>query len=182
MKKLLIALLGLFISMSLGLSGAYAAKAKDHSMNSMNTARESGKFMRQATGNEFKANDIIGAKVEGRDGKDIGTIENLAVDPKTDRVAFAVIGHGGVAGVGEKDFAVPLKSLSLRRDENGKIKMFVLNMSEDQIAKAPAFDNNSWPGMRSSEKSGRSYGKNTTSKSSKGESATSSGKGESKTY
>lgn len=161
MKKLLIGFLALIFSMSLGLS-AYAREAKDQGMSNTKeqgmNANESGKFVTKAGTFTYKANDIIGADVQNQDGKSLGTIKDLAVDPKTERVAFVVIGHGGAAGIGEKEVAVPFKSLSLRTDEKGKIKMFVLNMSEDRFSKAPTFDKDSWPDRRSAEKSYRYFG------------------------
>ncbi len=120
----------------------------EEGMKSSEGVKKEGKFVTEAGNFTFKAKDIIGAKVEDRDGKSLGSISDLAIDPKTDRVAFAVI----------KDHAVPLKALSLRTDENGKIKMFVLNTTEDRFANAPKFNTDSWPDKRSAEKSYRYFG------------------------
>ncbi len=188
MKKLLIALMGLILSMSLGLSGAYAQSkdytTKDKSMSKEHSmARESGKFVTRAKADDFKANDIIGAKVEDTQQKKLGTIKDLAVDPRTDKIDFVVIGRG----MGEKDVAVPFKSLALRKDDKGKIDFFVLNMTDDQLAKAPAFDKDSWPGM-SNASSSRYYGQGSTwsgkEKKSSGskESTSSSSTSKEKTY
>lgn len=155
--------MGLVVSMSLGLSGAYAQQSKDYttkdkSMSKEHSmARESGKFVTRAKADDFKANDIIGAKVENTQQKKLGTIKDLAIDPRTDKIDFVVIGRG----MGEKDVAVPLKSLALRKDDKGKIDFFVLNMTEDQLANAPAFDKDSWPGM-SNASSSRYYGQGST--------------------
>ncbi len=168
MKKLFTFLFAFIFTLSLGLA-AYAkemksedtskkegvTKSEDTSKSGGMTSNETskqGKFVTHAGTFTFKAKDIIGAKVEDPQGKSLGSISDLGVDPKTDRVAFAVIGHSG------KDIAVPLKALSLRTDEKGKIKMFVLNMSEDRFANAPKFDKNSWPDKRSTEESYRYFG------------------------
>lgn len=164
MKKLFTFLFAFMFTLSLGLA-AYAKETKTEEMNKENSKakteemnKENSKAMTRAEAFTFKANDIIGAKVENREGKSLGKITELGIDPKTDRVAFAVISHGGAVGVGGKDIAVPLKALSLRTDENGKIDMFVLNMSEDRFANAPSFDKNSWPDKRSAETSYRYFG------------------------
>jgi sporulation protein YlmC with PRC-barrel domain len=153
MKKTLIVALAFVLTVSFGFA-AYAKDTRSEDMSKaaqtdqMGTMKE-GRFVTKAKTMDFRASDILGAKVENRNGDDLGKISDLAVDPKDGRVDFAVIGHGGVAGLGEKDFAVPLRSLTVRRDDNGKIKSFVLDMTKDQIANAPKFDQNSWAAKRS---------------------------------
>ncbi len=162
MKRLYISLLVLVLSLGLGL-GAYAKDVKSPGAmreegKTPAATREDGKFVHNAGDMTYKASDLIGAKVENPQGETLGKIDNLAIDPKTGRVAFAVLSEGGVAGVGSKYFAVPLRSLSLRTDDNGKVKMFVLNMSKDRLANAPSFDQNSWPDKKKTEESYRYFG------------------------
>ncbi len=170
MKKLFTFLFAAVFTLSLGLV-AYAkdvkqedtykkdAAAKTEGMKSDQGMKE-GKFVTSAGAFTYKARDILGAKVENREEKSLGTIEDLAIDPKTDRVAFAIIAHGGALGIGEKDIAVPLKALSLRADDKGKIQMFVLNMSEDRFANAPTFNKDSWPDKQAAERSYKYFGQN----------------------
>ncbi len=161
MKKLYTSLFAFIFALSLGLT-AYAKEAQDRDMNKKEGATKGGemkseqsayKHVTKAGANTFRANDIIGAEVTNPQGKGLGKITELGIDPKTDRVKFAVIAHGGAVGVGEKDVAVPLNSLSMKKDENGKIKMFVLNTSEDRFSNSPTFDKESWPDKRKVEKS-----------------------------
>ncbi len=180
MKKLFTFLFAFLFTLSLGLV-AYAKDVKQEDMNKKDVKQEDtykkegatktermksdqgmkeGKFVTKAGAFTYKAKDIIGAKVENREEKTLGTIEDLGIDPKTNRVAFAIIAHGGAIGIGTKDIAVPLEALSLKSDDNGKIKMFVLNMSEDRFANAPSFDKNSWPDKRSAERSYNYFGQN----------------------
>ncbi len=180
MKRLFTFLFAFVFTLSLGLV-AYAKEAKQEDMNKKNVKQEDtykkegatktegmssdqgmkeGNFVTKAGAFTYRAKDIIGAKVENREEKSLGTIVDLGIDPKTDRVAFAIIGRGGVAGIGEKDIAVPLKALSLKADDNGKIQMFVLNMSEDRFANAPSFDKDSWPDKRAAERSDKYFGQN----------------------
>ncbi len=180
MKKLFTFLFAFVFTLSLGLV-AYAKDVKQEDMNKKGVKQEDtykkegatktegmksdqgmkeGKFVTKAGAFTYKAKDIIGAKVENRQEKKLGTIEDLGIDPKTDRVAFAIIAQGGVAGIGTKDVAVPLKALSLKADEKGKIQMFVLNMSEDRFANAPSFDKDSWPDRQAAERSYKYFGQN----------------------
>jgi len=108
--------------------------------------------------NNFKGSDLIGAKVENRQGEDLGKIGDLAVDPKTGRVDFAVLSHGGVLGIGDKYVAIPLSALVIKTDKNGKFDRLVLNMGKDKLAKAPNFDKDRWPDRREAERTYRYFG------------------------
>ena len=43
---------------------------------------------------------ITGSHVKNHQNEDIGTIDNLVVNPETGRVRFAVLGVGGFLGIG----------------------------------------------------------------------------------
>src|SRR5262249_58249841 len=51
--------------------------------------------------------DIVGTRVKNAEGKDIGEVDALLVDPKDGKVTHAVIGLGGFLGIGEDKAAVP---------------------------------------------------------------------------
>lgn len=53
------------------------------------------------------ASAVCGAAVFGRDGQRLGGITELMVETDTGKIAYAVLTHGGVLGLGEKLFAVP---------------------------------------------------------------------------
>ena len=72
--------------------------------------------------NTILANDLIGINVYSPDGESIGEVDNLIVnlDGTVDGV---VIGVGGFLGIGEKDVAVEMGSLSTAADENGNVRL-----------------------------------------------------------
>jgi sporulation protein YlmC with PRC-barrel domain len=80
--------------------------------------------------------DIIGAKVEGPDGKDMGTVDALLIDPKDGKIANAVVGVGGMLGVGKEKVVVPYSALKMSGHENGRRARITIDQSAlDQAPK-----------------------------------------------
>ncbi len=50
---------------------------------------------------------ILGAKVINTAQEDLGKIEDLVIDARNSRVAYAILSFGGVLGLGDKHFAIP---------------------------------------------------------------------------
>jgi hypothetical protein len=60
---------------------------------------------------------VIGARVLDTTGKDRGEIEQLLIEPSSGHVRYAVLGLGGLAGVGERKVVVKWSDLRLRPDD-----------------------------------------------------------------
>ena len=88
----------------------------------------------------LKASELIGMKVEGTDGKNLGKIRDLVIHPAGD-IEYAVLDFGGFLGIGDKYFAVPWDAL--RKTENGK--KIALDTTKRDLKKAPGFDKTHWP-------------------------------------
>jgi len=86
---------------------------------------------------------IIGSNVKNPQGKDFGKIKDLVVSPDENRVAYAVLSSGGVLGLGEKLFAVPLSALKRAAEVN----TFILELDQERLQTAPEFNQHSWPQM-----------------------------------
>ena len=56
---------------------------------------------------------LVGAPVVDRANEEIATLAHVMLDIASGRVAYAVLAHGGVLGVGEKLFTVPWEALTL---------------------------------------------------------------------
>ena len=69
-----------------------------------------GQFMTQMQPNQIMASKLIGTRVVSSNNESIGDINDVIVDRNGQAVA-AVVGVGGVLGIGEKDVAVPFNSL-----------------------------------------------------------------------
>ncbi len=157
MRKLLMFALAFLFTMSFGLSAyAWTNKSDHSSKKDVRSTRSSD--VRSGSLADLKASDIIGAKVENRQGDNLGTIKDLAVDPKTNRIDFVVLSEGGALGVGSDYVAIPLRFLSVRAKEHGKIDAFVLNMSKERLAQAPKFNMDRWPDRAQVESSYRYFG------------------------
>jgi PRC-barrel domain len=86
---------------------------------------------------------IIGSKIKNPQGQNLGNIHDLVIHPQDSRVAYAVLSFGGILGLGEKLFAVPLNALQRAAD----IDTFVLDMNQERLHNAPQFNQNNWPLM-----------------------------------
>jgi sporulation protein YlmC with PRC-barrel domain len=91
----------------------------------------------------FRAKTLIGYKVKNRQGEDLGKIEELAIDPETGQIAYAVLSFGGFLGLGDKLFAIPWSALQPRHSE----EVFMLDVDKEQLKNAPGFDKDKWPDM-----------------------------------
>lgn len=85
---------------------------------------------------------LIGANVKNPESKSIGEIQDLAIDPDSGRIAYAVLSFGGFMGMGDKFFAVPFKAIDYQAD--GTV---VLNVTKSRLENATGFDQKNWPNM-----------------------------------
>jgi sporulation protein YlmC with PRC-barrel domain len=95
----------------------------------------------------FRTGDLVGMDVRSRDGQDIGKIEDLTIDAKNGRIAYAVITSGGFLGMGDKLVAVPWNSLQVQTGQGDRAneRFLVLNAQSQDFQKAPSFSSNNWP-------------------------------------
>jgi sporulation protein YlmC with PRC-barrel domain len=81
----------------------------------------------------IRASRVIGTEVKDNGGNVIGKVEDLILDKTDNAIMFAVVGFGGVLGMGEKYSPVPWATL----DFDPEYDAFVVPMSKDQLQKAP---------------------------------------------
>lgn len=81
--------------------------------------------------------DIIGTRVKNAQGKDVGEIDQLLMD-RSGKVTHAVIGMGGLAGVGEKKVVVPWSELKFAPVAEGKKN--AVTIDEARLESAPRYD------------------------------------------
>lgn len=84
---------------------------------------------------------VEGTPVVGRNGEHLGKIESFMVDKYTGRVAYAVMSFGGTLGFGEHLFPLPWSLLDYDVGKDG----YVLNLSSEQIERAPKFKRSDTP-------------------------------------
>lgn len=86
------------------------------------------------------AKDLRGRDVIGSDGEKLGSIKDFAVDTHSGQIVFAIVGSGGVLGIGEKQRAVPYSALSApTANKNGGARDFNIGIDKAKWELAPLF-------------------------------------------
>jgi sporulation protein YlmC with PRC-barrel domain len=96
-----------------------------------------------ASADVMSCDAFVGDPVVNRAGEELGTLAHVMLDLASGRVAYAVLAHGGVMGLGAKLFAVPWSAL--RRDP--KRGCFILDVTREALRASPGFDPDHWPSM-----------------------------------
>jgi len=100
-----------------------------------------GKEANQSMQQISRVSKIIGTTVKDTSGEKLGDVKELVINPETGQVVYAVVSYGGVLGMGDKLFAIPLKALTWITDK----EYYTLNIDKETLKKAPGFDKNQWP-------------------------------------
>ena len=85
---------------------------------------------------------ILGKKVFGRDGEDMGRVVDVLAD-SDGHARAAVIDFGGFLGVGNRRVAVDWRSLQI--DPSNADKPVILSLSREQVNAAPEFKESAHP-------------------------------------
>jgi sporulation protein YlmC with PRC-barrel domain len=104
-------------AMQPGASGSSTAGQSSASMGQ--SSATSGQFMTKMETNQIMASDLIGTRVVSANNESIGDINDVIVD-RNGQVMAAVVGVGGFLGIGEKDVAVPFKSLEFMSSQQAQ--------------------------------------------------------------
>ncbi len=89
---------------------------------------------------EDRAQDIRGLDVYDRDGREIGSVEDLYVDREERKVRFLDVGAGGFLGIGEKHFMIPVEAV-VGVDGDG----ITVEQGREKVTGSPPFDTNVVP-------------------------------------
>lgn len=92
-----------------------------------------------------KASSIHGATVRNTEDQELGTIEETVIDPKTGKVSYVVLSHGGFVGVGEKLIAVPWDELHVVEGDNAQETFYVLPASNEYLNQREGLGEQDWP-------------------------------------
>lgn len=84
---------------------------------------------------------LAGASVLNRAQEELGTLAHVVLDVARGRIAYAVLSHGGVLGLGEKLIAIPWEALAFDAERD----CFILDVARQQLAAAKGFDGDDWP-------------------------------------
>ncbi|HVZ93690.1 MAG TPA: PRC-barrel domain-containing protein [Phycisphaerales bacterium] len=101
----------------------------------------------------MQSEKLIGANIYGTNHEKVGDVRDLLISRPSGRVAYALVGSGGVLGIGEKVIAVPYSALSFTASD----KSFMIPMSKDQFKAAPNLEHKEWRTLSESGPSDATY-------------------------
>lgn len=82
------------------------------------------------------ARRVNGADVYNQAGEKIGTIEDVAIDKRSGKVAYAILSFGGFLGLGGKHQPLPWSVLSY----DTKVGGYVIDITQEFLQLAPKLD------------------------------------------
>ncbi len=88
------------------------------------------------------ASEIGDAAIFNKRGDEIASIDDLVIDSDNGRIRFAVVGVGGFLGMGETKVIVPWNAFQrhIHQDDGDMHMHYTLDVSREQLEKAPRFD------------------------------------------
>lgn len=122
----------------LGLALAVTASAQTRT-----SGETSGKAQRQAWARPSTAvegKQIVGMKVKNDQGKDVGEIDQLIVDPADGKITHVVLGRGGMLGVGEQKVVLAWSDLKIQPDAASRDRRPVAMVDQAKIDSAPRYE------------------------------------------
>ena len=81
------------------------------------------------------ASKVRGTPVYSVQGEKIGTVEDVVLDKMSNNIMFAVLGTGGVLGVGERFRPIPWSILDYDAEKGG----YVVPIQKNVLDNAPAY-------------------------------------------
>ena len=91
----------------------------------------------------LSAGTLTGDRVVNGRNEELGKIQELMIDLRSGRVAYAVLSFGGFLGMGDKYFAIPWQAM--RVDQVNR--QVVLDVDKSRLESAPGFEKDNWPDM-----------------------------------
>lgn len=88
------------------------------------------------TASTLKGDPVVNLKDET-----LGHLEEIMLDVKSGRIAYAVMASGGFLGLGERLFAIPWSAMVADTER----QCLVMDASKERFEKAPGFDKQHWP-------------------------------------
>ena len=107
------------------------------------SANDNQQSMTTPEGRNLTAKTLIGDGVRNSQGENLGTVEDFMFDLEGGKIAYVVVSHGGVLGMGEKLFAVPWNAFRLDTQKHS----LVLDVDKELLKNAEGFDKGNWPNV-----------------------------------
>jgi sporulation protein YlmC with PRC-barrel domain len=88
----------------------------------------------QQAGIAIASDSLLGTTVKDQQGKEVGKVSKLMIDPNEGKVTSVIISRGGTLGMGGKELSLPWDALRLQR---GQDQQLVVTMQREMIEQAP---------------------------------------------
>ena len=98
-------------------------------------AIETGEVASEETGALISANKVEGTTVKNTAGEKLGSIEEIMIDKRSGKVAYAVMSFGGFLGIGDRHHPLPWSVLNYDTNLEG----YVVNLDKRVLEQAPAY-------------------------------------------
>jgi sporulation protein YlmC with PRC-barrel domain len=96
---------------------------------------ENRDIARNETATLIASDKVEGTSVYGADSKKIGSIENVMIDKRSGKVAYAVLSFGGFLGMGTDHYPLPWSMLKYDESLGG----YIVNLSKERLERAPKY-------------------------------------------
>jgi len=139
-KKVVIVLTASLLGAGLA-TGAWGQATQTRPSGDTSTQRTDDK-QRQAWSPDpgaVETSKLIGTRVKTTDGKDVGEIDQLIVSQSDGKITHAVLGKGGVLGIGETKLVLNWSDVKLQRDPD-KPDRWVAMVEQAKLDSAPRYE------------------------------------------
>ena len=83
------------------------------------------------------ADQMMGKTVVGPDGRKLGTVADVIIDPSSGEAQEVILSHGGLLGLGEKQVAIEFSKLRPTPDDD---ELQTSSLTAEQIEQMPEFE------------------------------------------
>lgn len=132
-------------------------KPKQGEMRQIDESKAADKGMKVAVLRLIKFGALENTTVKNHEGKDIGHIDEVMVDPQTGNVRYAALSFGGLLELGDKKFAIPLEAMDIQSEDR-----IVFNVTKEKLEEKEGFDKDNWPSHADSRWAGHRAGQQGT--------------------
>jgi sporulation protein YlmC with PRC-barrel domain len=132
------AALALVLGVAVALPGATVAADRPSTSSAQGATAPAADA--RVTAQPVRLSRLMGMKVVSAAGKNVGTVKDVILDTDAGRVHYAVLSVGGLAGIGDRLFAIPLAQLKV----DGRERL-VLPIDKEELKSEPSFESESWP-------------------------------------
>ena len=94
----------------------------------------------EAQREELTADKLQGMRVYGSNDEDVGEIGKLVMSSDGSSVERVVLDVGGFLGIGEREIAVTLDELNIRRTEDGSEFRAYIDATQEQLEAQPEYE------------------------------------------